>query len=132
MASPLRTATKETIAQVMAAYKGTKIAQLGKGLEQYQLVEGNAGAQLERTFLYKDFKEAFSNMILISKTCQAVNYYPEIFNVYNRVEVKLFTKEEQRKVTSKDVYVALLLDEIGSKTVDEAHSASLKRVQEFL
>ena len=71
-------------------------------------------------------------MILISKTCQAVNYYPEIFNVYNRVEVKLFTKEEQRKVTSKDVYVALLLDEIGSKTVDEAHSASLKRVQEFL
>ena len=49
-------------------------------------------------------------MILISKTCQSVNYYPEIFNVYNRVEVKLFTKEEHRKVTSKDVYVALLLD----------------------
>lgn len=49
-------------------------------------------------------------MILISKACQAVNYYPEIFNVYNRVQVKLFTKEEQRNVTSKDVYIALLLD----------------------
>ena len=46
MASPLRTATKETIAQVMAAYKGTKLAQLGKGLEQYKLVESNTGSQL--------------------------------------------------------------------------------------
>lgn len=57
------------------------------------MVEVNAGAQLERTFIYKDFKEAFSNLILISKTCQAVDYYPEIFNVYNRVEVRLFTRE---------------------------------------
>ena len=46
MASPLRTATRDTIAQVMASYKGTKIAQVGKGLEQYKLVESNAGAQL--------------------------------------------------------------------------------------
>jgi pterin-4a-carbinolamine dehydratase len=57
--------------------------------------------------------------MLISKTCHQVGYAPSIFNVYNRIVLKLSTPVQNgREITAKDIYMAHLLDEIHSKTAD--------------
>lgn len=53
-----------------------------------------------------------------------------MFNVYNRIEIKLFSKEgDRRQVTSKDCYMALFLDELHSKTAEDAHQAAIDRIK---
>jgi 4a-hydroxytetrahydrobiopterin dehydratase len=45
-------------------------------------------------YKFGDFKEAFCYLNLIAQTCSQFDYHPEIFNVYNRITVKLYTKNE--------------------------------------
>jgi pterin-4a-carbinolamine dehydratase len=92
MSSPLKLANTKTIANILSKYKGTSLKPGSKLPSNYAKLEEKEGSVLQRTYVYQDFKEAFNHFILISKTCQSFNYYPEMFNVYNRVEVKLFTK----------------------------------------
>jgi pterin-4a-carbinolamine dehydratase len=48
-----------------------------------------------------------------------VGYAPSIFNVYNRIVLKLSTSVQNgSEITAKDIYMAHLLDEIHSKTAD--------------
>lgn len=107
MSSPLKLANKQTIVKVLSSYKGTLLKSFNKLPSNYVKVDDQDGSVLHTTYVYQDFKEAFNHFILISKTCQGFNYYPEMFNVYNRVEVKLFTKEGNHKtITTKDYYIA--------------------------
>jgi pterin-4a-carbinolamine dehydratase len=68
---------------------------------------------LTREFLYSDFKEAFPHYSLLAKSCSKLHYYPEMFNVYNKVIVKCYTeKDGQKVITSKDLFMAFLLNEL--------------------
>lgn len=112
MNSPLLSATSKNISALLSNYKGTIIPQdLNKWPIHYTKVNNKQESYLLRTYTFENFKEAFSHFILITKTCQQYNYYPEIFNVYNRIEIKLSSSENgQRKITSKDIYIGLLLN----------------------
>jgi pterin-4a-carbinolamine dehydratase len=111
MLSALKQANKKTIAEILSSSKGTSLESISHLPNGYQMVDSKEGPVLQKTYLYENFKEAFSHFILISKTCHGFNYYPEMFNVYNRIEVRLFSKEgDRRQITSKDYYMALFLD----------------------
>jgi len=49
--------------------------------------------KLRRTFVFKDFLEAFGFMTDVAREAEALNHHPEWFNVYNRVTVDLVTHD---------------------------------------
>lgn len=111
MISPLLTANLASVPQILATYKGHFLTNIKKTPENFKIVPSNESEILERTFIYKDFKEAFCHFTLISKTCHSYNYYPELFNVYNRIVVRLSTDANGKKgISCKDIYMALMLN----------------------
>jgi len=66
---------------------------------------------IEKTFLFKDFKEAFSFMSKVAELADNVDHHPEWFNVYSRVEVTL-TTHNVGGVTKKDVEMAKAMNEL--------------------
>jgi pterin-4a-carbinolamine dehydratase len=85
MSSALTAANKNIVTKILSSYKGSPLKAFDKLPGNYVKIDDKDGSMLQRTYVYKDFKEAFSHFISISKACQSFNYYPEIFNVYNRV-----------------------------------------------
>lgn len=73
-----------------------------------------------------DFQEALSKFNLIAKACNQFGYYPEMFNVYNRIILKLYTPQENDKVlTLKDLYVSYFVEGLFSNNVEQAHETAL-------
>lgn len=71
-------------------------------------------------------------MTLMAKTCHQVGYAPSIFNVYNRIVLKLATAvPDGSRITARDVYMAHLLEEVHAKTADEAHQSVLSKLQQL-
>ena len=59
--------------------------------------------KLQKKFTFKNFTEAFQFLNKVAAIAEKQNHHPEIFNVYNRVELKLNTHDAGNKVTEKDV-----------------------------
>ena len=53
------------------------------------------GKILTRDFEFKDFKEAFSFLAKVALIAESLNHHPEIWNVYNKVTLKLSTHDTQ-------------------------------------
>ena len=73
--------------------------------------------KLHRNFEFKNFIEAFafiSNVALIS---ERVNHHPEIRNIYNKVEIFLYTHDEENTITEKDRHLAEKIDQAYKTTV---------------
>lgn len=66
---------------------------------------------IERTIIFKDFKEAISKMVEISFECEKFNHHPEWFNVYNKLHIKLTTHDSDG-ITIKDIELAKAIDNI--------------------
>lgn len=60
------------------------------------------GKELVRTFVFKDFKEAFSFMAKGALISEKLDHHPDWRNVYNKVEVRLST-HSVGGVTEKDL-----------------------------
>ena len=60
---------------------------------------------IEKDFIFKDFKVAFSWMTKIALIAEKMDHHPEWFNVYNKVEVKLST-HDSGGITELDVTMA--------------------------
>ena len=60
---------------------------------------------IEKDFIFKDFKTAFSWMTKIAFIAEKMDHHPEWFNVYNKVEVKLST-HDSGGITELDVTMA--------------------------
>ncbi|MBV44761.1 MAG: 4a-hydroxytetrahydrobiopterin dehydratase [Rhodobiaceae bacterium] len=60
---------------------------------------------IEKNFIFKDFKTAFSWMTKIAFIAEKMDHHPEWFNVYNKVEVKLST-HDSGGITELDVTMA--------------------------
>lgn len=48
---------------------------------------------IEKTYLFKDFVQAFGFMTQVAILAEKANHHPEWFNVYNKVEVRLSTHD---------------------------------------
>ncbi len=60
---------------------------------------------IEKNFIFKDFKTAFSWMTKIAFIAEKMDHHPEWFNVYNKVEVKLST-HDSGGITELDITMA--------------------------
>ncbi|MCC5944324.1 MAG: 4a-hydroxytetrahydrobiopterin dehydratase [Bernardetiaceae bacterium] len=71
--------------------------------------ENNA---LHRTFEFKDFVSAFGFMSQIALLAETQGHHPELFNVYNKVEITLRTHDAGNTVTDKDRKLAKSIDKL--------------------
>ena len=87
-----RSATVTTLKSILNLNSSNALANFKLFPENYVIntQPKNTWAQLE--LQYNDFQEAFCKLQVIAKTCSNLDYYPEIFNVYNRIVLKLYTK----------------------------------------
>ena len=67
---------------------------------------------IARTFIFKDFNEAFGFMARAALIAEKLDHHPEWFNVYNRVEVTLAT-HDAGGVTERDIKLAQEMDRLA-------------------
>ena len=79
-------------------------------LKGWSLKEG----MIEKTFKFKDFKEAFSTMTRIAFECEQQSHHPNWENVYNTLTIKLST-HDAGGVTQKDIDLAQTIENIVNK-----------------
>lgn len=61
---------------------------------------------------FKDFKEAWSFLEKVAKLAESESHHPEIYNVYNKVELWLCTHDDGNIITDKDKELANKISEI--------------------
>ena len=73
--------------------------------------------KLSREYRFANFTEAMGFINEMAFACEKANHHPELFNVYNRLEIGLTTHDAGNKVTQKDVDLAAELEKIANKRV---------------
>ena len=68
--------------------------------------------QLKRTFLFKDFKTAFTFMSKVAQLSEKLQHHPLWINEYNKVDIYLYTHDDGNIVTDKDRKLALGIDKL--------------------
>lgn len=75
--------------------------------------------QLQATFLFKDFVEAFAFMTEVAIYAEKQNHHPNWSNVWNKVEIQLTTHDAGNMVTEKDHLLAKSIDKVYQKYSDK-------------
>ena len=70
---------------------------------------------ISKTFLFKDFSQAWGFMSRCALLAEQLNHHPEWFNVYNRVEVTLST-HDAGGLSSLDVQLARAMNDVASSS----------------
>lgn len=78
-------------------------------LQGWKMVPNRAA--IHKTFVFKDFNQAFGFMARVAMHAEQVNHHPEWFNVWNKVEVVLMT-HDAGGVTDKDVAMADFMNQL--------------------
>ena len=73
------------------------------------------GLAIEKTFRFKNFNAAFGWMTRTALVAEKIDHHPEWFNVYNRVEVRL-TTHDQNGLTELDAKLAKAMDAMANET----------------
>jgi 4a-hydroxytetrahydrobiopterin dehydratase len=94
----------------MSKLSGPELKKAVSALKGWTVVKG----KLHMEYKFADFIHAFGFMATAALAIEKMEHHPEWFNVYNRVTVDL-TTHDAGGITSKDVDLAKLLDEISSK-----------------
>ncbi|KAL6065728.1 putative pterin-4-alpha-carbinolamine dehydratase [Balamuthia mandrillaris] len=87
-------------------------AKLAEVPEWTEVTEGRDA--IKRTFLFKDFKEAWAFMGKVAEKAEELDHHPEWFNVYNRVEVTLAT-HTCNGVSEYDIVLAKAMDQFAKQ-----------------
>lgn len=64
---------------------------------------------IEKEFVFKDFTEALGFIVKVGVQAEKMNHHPELFNVYNKVSIRL-TTHDAKGVTTKDFDLAKAID----------------------
>jgi 4a-hydroxytetrahydrobiopterin dehydratase len=67
---------------------------------------------LQRSFKFKDFKEAFGFMTKVALIAEKMDHHPNWSNVYNKVDIQLTTHDKGNTVTDKDRKLAGEIDKL--------------------
>ena len=70
--------------------------------------------KLRRTFIFKDFKEAFAFMTEVAAIAEKQDHHPDWSNSYNKVSISLCTHSAQHTITEKDYALANAIDAIAA------------------
>ncbi len=74
--------------------------------------------KLYRVYHFTDFKEAFAFMTMVAMAAEELNHHPEWYNVYNKVEVYLYT-HDANGITEKDFQLAERIESYASYYTSE-------------
>ena len=77
-------------------------------LDSWQVVDG----KLHRLFRFADFTEAFGFLTKVAIEANSMWHHPEIYNVWNRVEIDLVTHEADDSISDLDVALAKKIDSL--------------------
>jgi len=69
--------------------------------------------KLKRHLEFGSFKEALSFIVRLGLHAEQQEHHPELFNVYNKVDIALATHDAGGKVTEKDVKLAQTIHEFN-------------------
>lgn len=69
--------------------------------------------QLEKSFVFKDFVEAWAFMNQVAMTAEKMNHHPDWSNVYHTVHIRLSTHDKGNTVTEADRTLARSIDVIA-------------------
>jgi 4a-hydroxytetrahydrobiopterin dehydratase len=67
---------------------------------------------IRKSFHFSDFSEAWAFLSRIALAAEKMDHHPEIFNVYNRVEIVLST-HDAGGLSEHDIRLAHILDELA-------------------
>jgi 4a-hydroxytetrahydrobiopterin dehydratase len=67
---------------------------------------------LVKTYIFEDFTKAIAFIVQIAFIAEKLNHHPEIYNVYNKVTIRLSTHDEGNTVTDKDIQLAKQIDNL--------------------
>jgi 4a-hydroxytetrahydrobiopterin dehydratase len=76
-------------------------------LKDWQFID-NA---IEKNYQFSNFVEAMGFIVQVGILAEKNNHHPELFNVYNKVRIRLNTHDAQG-VTIKDLNLAMAIDKI--------------------
>jgi 4a-hydroxytetrahydrobiopterin dehydratase len=71
--------------------------------------------KLNREYKFKNFREAMAFITRIAFEAEEQVHHPEIFNVYNTVNISLSTHDAGGKVTEKDIRLAKTIESLYNK-----------------
>lgn len=75
----------------------------------------NANNSLNRTFVFKNFTQAFAFMTEVAFEAEKMNHHPNWSNVWNSVSIQLCTHDAGNIVTNKDFELAKKIDAIFTR-----------------
>jgi 4a-hydroxytetrahydrobiopterin dehydratase len=67
---------------------------------------------IRKSFHFSDFSEAWAFLSRIALAAEKMDHHPEIFNVYNRVEIALST-HDAGGLSDRDIRLAQIIDELA-------------------
>ena len=67
---------------------------------------------IRKSYHFSNFSEAWGFLSRIALAAEKMDHHPEIFNVYNRVEIILSTHDADG-VSERDVHLAHIIDELA-------------------
>jgi 4a-hydroxytetrahydrobiopterin dehydratase len=70
---------------------------------------------LERTFVFRDFSEAFAFMTRVALIAERMGHHPAWTNTYNTVVIRLNTHDAGDTITDKDHRLAAAIDKMGTR-----------------
>lgn len=85
-----------------------EIDQALQALDGWVLKEGKLCSE----FVFKDFKAAFAAMTEIALHAEEIQHHPEWCNVYNKLEIRLFTHDIQG-LSMLDLQLATIINAMG-------------------
>ena len=88
--------------------------QLQQDMPSWEFVDGLDA--IHKNFVFKNFKKAFKFMTELAQYAEEINHHPEWFNVWNRVEIRLYT-HECGGLTRTDIKFAKKADDIYQKII---------------
>jgi len=68
--------------------------------------------QLVRTFEFRDFVSAFSFMTRVAITAEKMDHHPDMRNVYNKVDIRLYSHDAGDTITERDRKLAEAIDKL--------------------
>lgn len=77
-------------------------------LSAWSVVNG----KLQRTFIFRDFVDAFGFMTKVALAANAINHHPEFYNVWNKVVIELVTHDVGNAISDLDVMLAQTIDDL--------------------
>ncbi|SHG71312.1 4a-hydroxytetrahydrobiopterin dehydratase [Flavobacterium micromati] len=91
----------------MKTYSKESVQEVLKGLNNWEF--NNNG--IEKDFKFKNFTEALGFIVQVGVNAEKNNHHPELFNVYNKVTIRLTTHDADG-VTEKDIDLAKAIEKL--------------------